>query len=177
MNTPDHTIPVKRLSEKYRYVILAGNNSQLVRTVMKNSHRSKYWDDYTNAVPIKDKINQAYKPMQRPISPMMVHFKWSPCSIKTDFYKLQALVPNQNDQFKFIRPRNMLNHFEFHREISRKDELIHNLRTQLHHDGENLFNYTPISLNIVIHEGKHQNLEGHFQKFLKMYKNLHDVKS
>jgi hypothetical protein len=85
------------------------------------------------------------------------------------------LIPNVHDQYKHTRPRNLLNHFEFHKEISRKDDLIQNLKTQLHHDGENLYNYTPITLNIVIHEGKHTSLEIHFQKFLKLYENLRNI--
>ena len=72
-------------------------------------------------------------------------------------------------KFKHSRPRNLLNHLEFHKELSRKDDLIHNLKSQLHHDGENLFNYTPVTLNIIIHEGKHQSLEPRFLKFFKLY--------
>jgi len=48
----------------------------------------------------------------------------------------------------------MYNHFEGHRELTTKDALVLNLKSQLHHDGENLFDYTPITFNVIIPEGK-----------------------
>lgn len=39
----------------------------------------------------------------------------------------------------------LINHFEFHKELSRKDELLTNLKTQLMYNNENIFDYTPVS--------------------------------
>ena len=127
------------------------------------------------------------------ITPLKVQFKWSPCSIKSDFMKLSSICnvgwaqqPKSHNnsttqkQFfgqssriaganssiyssmgqnasvnflqkqnqvgsNFIRPKHLINHFEGHKELSRKDELVSNLRTQLQHHNENLFDYTPIT--------------------------------
>ena len=68
-----------------------------------------------------------------------------------------------------IRPRHLINHFEGHRELSRKDELVANLKTQLLHEGENVFDYTPITFHVVLPEGKQPSLEHFFKKFLAMY--------
>ena len=57
------------------------------------------------------------------------------------------------------RPTLLLNHFEYHKELTRKDDLINNLKTQLQHDNENLFDYTPISFVISIPEGKYTTIE------------------
>jgi hypothetical protein len=48
----------------------------------------------------------------------------------------------------------MINHLEGHRELTTKDNLVINLKAQLHHDGENLFDYTPITFQINIPDGK-----------------------
>ena len=48
----------------------------------------------------------------------------------------------------------MINHLEGHRELTRKDELVINLKTQLQHENENLFDYTPITFHVTIPEGK-----------------------
>ena len=82
----------------------------------------------------------------RPPSPLSVNFKWTPCSIKSDFQKLSAtngIPPSNQSQSgaaqyanaplppQNIRPRYMINHLEGHRELTRKDELVLNLKTQL----------------------------------------------
>ena len=70
----------------------------------------------------------------------------------------------------------MINHFEFHRELSRKDELITNLKTQLQYECENLFDFTPITFMINIPEGKQPSLEHFFKKFLNLYYVLNQTK-
>jgi len=70
----------------------------------------------------------------------------------------------------------MINHVEGHRELTRKDDLIINLKTQLQHECENLFDYTPISFHIVIPEGKQPSLEHFFKKFLSLYYVLNSTK-
>ena len=54
-----------------------------------------------------------------------------------------------------IKPVVMTNHFEYHKELSRKDDLLANLKTQLMHDQENLYDYTPVSFMISIPEGRY----------------------
>ena len=71
-----------------------------------------------------------------------------------------------------IRPQMLLNHFEFHKELTRKDDLIHNLKTQLQHDCESLFDYTPISFHITIPEGRYSTLDTFLQKFLNCFETL-----
>ena len=71
-----------------------------------------------------------------------------------------------------IRPRHLINHFEGHKELTRKDDLICNLKTQLQHENENLYDYTPITFHIALPEGKHPSLESFFKKFLSLYEVL-----
>lgn len=59
----------------------------------------------------------------------------------------------------------MINHLEFHKEITRKNELLNNLKTQLLHNNENIFDYVPVSFQIVIPEGKYSNLNNFISKF------------
>ena len=70
------------------------------------------------------------------------------------------------------RPRLILNHFEGHKELTRKDDLLNNLKTQLNHEQENLFEYTPISFLISIPEGRYQSIDAFIQKFLATYEIL-----
>lgn len=95
----------------YKYAILAGNNQQLVKDVMAQSNRSSYWVDMThlclkpqNAMLLNSNKNgsqsvprkfvagniMANSNIHRPSSPLQVHFKWTPVSIKSDFTKLQS---------------------------------------------------------------------------------------
>lgn len=75
-----------------------------------------------------------------------------------------------------IRPKHMVNHFEFHKELTRKDDLVSNLRTQLQYECENLFDYTPVTFQISIPEGKQPSLEHSFKKFLSLYYVLNQTK-
>ena len=82
-------------------------------------------------------------------------------SVKSDFYKLTAAsqifnpnLQNLSKNLSNVHPKHMVNHFEFHKELTRKDELVSNLRTQLQYECENLFDYTPITFQISIPEGK-----------------------
>lgn len=150
----------------YKYAILAGNNQELVKRVMAESTRAKYWVDMTHlclkppntmlltsskagsqSVPRKFVAGNimAHSNINRPSSPLQVHFKWTPVSIKSDFTKLQSnaggqyfntygsvgAAPAQGQLTATLRPRNLVNHFEFHKELTRKDDLVTNLRTQL----------------------------------------------
>lgn len=70
----------------------------------------------------------------------------------------------------------MLNHLEFHKQLTRKDELLSNLRTQLLFNNENIFDYTPISFQINIPEGKYQTMSNFLNKFLKIFEVLYNSK-
>jgi hypothetical protein len=48
------------------------------------------------------------------------NFKWTPCSVKSEFAKVNA------DKYLY-------NHFEYHREITRKNELFANLCNRANH--------------------------------------------
>lgn len=71
----------------------------------------------------------------------------------------------------------LLNHLEGHKEITRKNELLQNLKRQLQHDKENIFDYTPISFQVSIPEGKYGSLDFFLQKFLKCYEALEKTKA
>lgn len=142
---------------------------------MKESSRKSYWKN-TKCEEDLSQYNHNFKLIT-------LHFKWSPCSIKSDFEKLMckshippkiialnnSAGPVESSKLKNIltpsaleiRPRLLLNHFEFHKELTRKDDLIHNLKTQLQHDCESLFDYTPISFHITIPEGRYSTID-HF---------------
>ena len=51
-----------------------------------------------------------------------------------------------------------------------------NLKTQLQYECENLFDYTPITFQISIPEGKQPSLEHFFKKFLSLYYVLNQTK-
>jgi hypothetical protein len=89
---------------------------------MTETHRSKYWENLSHLylkshkekepagtfssdntirkTPKKFVAGNVYanSAAARPPSPLAVNFKWTPCSIKSDFYKLSAanshLLPN-----------------------------------------------------------------------------------
>ena len=104
---------------------------------MKESHRGQYWRDV--------KERDIYRNPTQAL--VQLNFKWSPCSIKNDFEALskQSKMPlrqirrplmdsnkKMNDyMFDSKLPKMMINHFEFHKEITRKDDLLCNLKTQL----------------------------------------------
>ena len=68
-----------------------------------------------------------------------------------------------------LRPKHLLNHFEGHKELTRKDELVNNLKQQLQYEHENIFDYTPISFQINLPEGKQPQLEYYFRKFISIF--------
>lgn len=74
--------------QTYKYTVLKGNNAKLVERVLSN----RYW----------------WSEGQTP------EFKWTPCSIRTDFGLLS----------ESIVLKRMVNHFENHRAITRKNELL-----------------------------------------------------
>lgn len=140
----------------FKYAVLSGNNQELVKRVMTQTVRATYWTDMTHlcvkqpgsslltsskisqSVPRKFVAGNVVSTMQqRPSSPLQVHFKWTPVSIKSDFHKLPSgisSVGTNNTVFgqtlsPALRPRHVINHFEFHKELTRKDELVSNLRT------------------------------------------------
>ena len=67
----------------------------------------------------------------RAISPLNVNFKWTPFSVKSDFYKIPSLN-NQNVDIRLqdmhAKTKNMINHLEGHRELTTKDNLVINLK-------------------------------------------------
>ena len=117
------------------------------------------------------------------ISPFKVQFKWSPCSIKQDFMKLsvglnhglnsaQKIMNGINNgigQGQLMKPLHLINHFEGHRELTRKDELFSNLKSQLQHENENVFDYMPLTFLFSLPEGKQPPLEHFIKKFLTVY--------
>jgi hypothetical protein len=75
-----------------------------------------------------------------------------------------------------MKTRNMINHLEGHRELTTKDNLVINLKAQLQHECENLFDYTPVTFHVNIPDGKQTSLEHFFKKFLSFYYVLNSTK-
>lgn len=97
----------------FKYAVLNGNNQHLVQRVMKT--RSQYWVDMTHLYvkqpnsSLQNGETKSKTPTQsgpkkflagnimapqnlvRPVSPLQVNFKWSPCSIKSDFTRLSSM--------------------------------------------------------------------------------------
>eukprot|EP00826_Nyctotherus_ovalis_P024513 TRINITY_DN1894_c0_g1_i4.p1 TRINITY_DN1894_c0_g1~~TRINITY_DN1894_c0_g1_i4.p1 ORF type:complete len:662 (-),score=152.89 TRINITY_DN1894_c0_g1_i4:443-2428(-) len=102
----------------YSFVVLEGNNSQLVRKCF--GHRSGYWKEINN-------------PHVR------VNYKWQPVSNGIHFELLSKFSPKQ-----------MVNHFEGHREITTKDGLVKNLIAYCELNKLNAFDYTPLTFTLDI---------------------------
>lgn len=82
---------------------------------------------------------QTLKPLNFSDSSCLINlnFKWKPASSKTDFTVLENKVKKHNvflAQPFGQRSNFLFNHFEFHKELTRKDDLLKNLKTQLMHD-------------------------------------------
>lgn len=76
-----------------------------------------------------------------------------PCSVKAEFQKLTSE--------KYI-----YNHFENHREISRKNDLFANLANHANYCHENVFDLVPLTFHLYIPAGKvGENLEISLKKF------------
>ncbi|CDW88442.1 ttl domain containing protein [Stylonychia lemnae] len=125
------------IGDGFKFQVLKGNNAKLVQRVLSN----RYW--WTE-------MSTYSKPPQ---------FKWSPCSIKADFPKMNSY-------------KQIINHFENHREITRKDELLINLTHYFSNQNLNVFDYVPVTFQIIIPEGKSQNLELSLKKFQLCYDTL-----
>ena len=78
----------KNILSLYTYAILPGNNAQLVHRVMQQSYRGKYWHDSSYLYIKSPMKNLSSHVAPKTVMPLQVNFKWSPCSIKSDFIKL-----------------------------------------------------------------------------------------
>lgn len=88
------------------------------------------------------------------------NLKWTPVSIKTEFPKLTS-------------EKLLYNHFEYHREISRKNELFSNLTNHSNYCFENVFDLVPLTFHIFISAGKLQeNLDVALKKFDQIFATL-----
>jgi hypothetical protein len=93
----------------YKFQILNGNNSDLVRRVLKNSHRAAYWQELPNSTASN------------------FHFRWTPISRQINYERLS---------FNFVQ---VTNHLEHHGEVSRKNELMKNMKNLYEMQNENVF--------------------------------------
>lgn len=89
-----------------------------------------------------------------------INFKWTPCSVKGEFQKL-------------VSSKYMYNHFENHREITRKNELLTNLTNSANYNLENVFDYVPVTMHIFLSAGKLQeNLDVALKKFEAVFSTI-----
>ena len=88
-------------SPKYKYIIGYGNNSTLVKRVMKTRN---WW-------------------IELPFPSPAFNFKWLPISKGINYEKLSI-----KDKKRYLdSPKQAVNHLEFHRELSRKSNLFINM--------------------------------------------------
>jgi len=96
------------------------------------------------------------------------NFKWMPFSFGMRFDLLNS-VPGI---------KQMVNHFEFHTELTEKSNLFINLQTYSEFSKENVFNFLPITFFIEINPTKpNGQLQNVIHKFSKFYKVLEENKS
>ena len=107
--------------------MLKGNNSKIVRECLEER---PWWIE----MPISHNHN--------------FNFKWSPISQGIKFELMSSITTTHNKQ--------LVNHFEYHRELSRKSNLFKNLQTfgEIHH--ENIFNFIPLTFFVEINPEKSQ---------------------
>lgn len=85
--------------------------------------------------------------------------------MKTEFAKLTS------DKFLY-------NHFEYHREITRKNELFTNLSNSANHQGENVFDLVPVTFHVFVSAGRVQeNLDVALKKFEFIFQALEGGKN
>lgn len=89
-----------------------------------------------------------------------INLKWTPVSVKSEFPKLNS-------------EKLLYNHFEFHREISRKNDLFTNLSNHANYCSENVFDLVPLTFHLFISAGKlTENLDIALKKFDSLFATL-----
>jgi len=89
------------------------------------------------------------------------HFKWTPVSVKSEFLK-----PG-------LEAKYLYNHFEHHKELTRKNDLFSNLQLHCIHTGENVFDLVPMTFHVFIGAGRAgENLEVALKKFDGIFASL-----
>ncbi len=79
------------------------------------------------------------------------NFKWTPVSVKSEFQRA--------DKY-------MYNHYEHHREITRKNDLFSNLTAYCNSNSENVFDLVPMTFHIFVSAGRAgENMEVALKKF------------
>lgn len=93
------------------------------------------------------------------------NFKWTPCSVKTEFAKLTS-------------DKTLYNHFEYHKEITRKNDLFTNLSNNANYLGENVFDLVPVTFHVFVSAGRVQeNLDVALKKFEYIFQALEKGKN
>ena len=62
-----------------------------------------------------------------------------------------------------------MNHYEHHREFTRKDTLFNNMQYFMTLNNTNVFDYIPITFEVLVTEGKNYSLESSLKKFQLVY--------
>ena len=97
----------------YRFQVLRGNNSKLVRRVLETRE---------NWTQLPDNCSTS-----------LFDFKWSPTSRICNF-----------EMLSFGGHKSMVNHLEFHGQITTKDMIYHNMHRLCEMNKLNVFDYLPI---------------------------------
>lgn len=113
--------PYQMRGKPYKFQVLPGNNSQLVRRVLTMSARSAYWQELTNA------------------TSSHFHFRWAPVSRQVNFERLS-----------FNNFTQVVNHVEGHSEVSKKHELFKNLKAYCEETNEQVYYITPMTFYLKI---------------------------
>lgn len=89
------------------------------------------------------------------------NFKWTPVSVKSEFQ-------NRPGTDKFL-----YNHYENHREITRKNDLFSNLTAYCNSNSDNVFDLVPMTFHIFVSAGRAgENMEVALKKFDAIFASL-----
>ena len=108
-----------------KFVVLPGNNSRLIRDAMLR--RSHKWQETVSA-------------------DTQFHFKWQPVSYGIKFDQISTTI--QNGQHPCTKQ--LVNHFEFHSQITEKSKLFKNITEFSLKVKENVFDYIPLTFYVEI---------------------------
>lgn len=90
------------------------------------------------------------------------NFKWTPVSVKSEFQSKAG----PSDKYLY-------NHYENHREITRKNDLFSNLTSFCNSNSENVFDLVPMTFHIFVSAGRAgENMEVALKKFDAIFAGL-----
>ncbi|CDW72701.1 tubulin-tyrosine ligase family protein [Stylonychia lemnae] len=136
--------------KQLKFVVIPGNNSQLIKDAMLR--RSYLWRETTAN-------DQAYS------------FKWQPVSYGIRFEQI-----GQFSILNFMSQKQLVNHLEYHSQLSEKSKLFINMSKFAMKLKENVFNYIPITFFIEVDSMNLKQFNMQLTQFNGFYYTLEDSK-